>query len=660
MLPDADKVIGCPHCHKLLRVASWLSWNTLGCAHWSDGKIEGPHLPDTPVVTRCAHCNDYFWIEDADLLGTCEDPFSEKSVSQQHPRGEWETAPEVRQLDADELVKALNVTKDPERYTYLLKRLWHICNDRYRTGSVKENVELVPKCRAIIEELSDSVSIDTPEGRLIFAETLRQLGQFSEAAKWAIRLIEDLAAQDAVGLSTEEAEELKEHAEQTAYHANKHRNRVFPVHTGSDEISRLKRFARQGDDEAQFLLGCRYRTGYGVPKDRGKALKLFVLAADQGNAWAATNAGILLTEGDPGEPDLKKSITYFEKAIALGDPLGLYYMAEYYRQGVGIEKNISRSIELYRQAAMLGYDPAKYQLGASLITPNAAPEELAEGIRWIQEAANNDHFQAANLLGYCLQNGIGVPQDYKAGFERFMNCATAGSATGMYNVGYAYRQGWGVEKDHRLARQWFEKAAHAGEVAAQYYMGIMCRDGFGGPRDFEESARWFRLASEEGDIYSMNCLGAMYALGKGVEQDYGTSFDLYSQAAEGGYAVAQYNLGNYYYLGQGVDRDLDLALHWLRRAESNGHHEARNRISSVLESIRLLGERKELAYLKQRADDGESDAQYNLARMCLDGTGMEEDLDAAKRWLRLAAEQGHVRAAIDLSKLETDASDMDD
>ena len=38
---------------------------------------------------------------------------------------------------------------------------------------------------------------------------------------------------------------------------------------------------------------------------------------------------------------------------------------------------------------------------------------------------------------------------------------------------------------------------------------------------------------------------------------------------------------------------------------------------------------------------GDADAQYNLARMYLDGAGIEKDARQAARWLRLAAEKGH-------------------
>jgi TPR repeat protein len=41
---------------------------------------------------------------------------------------------------------------------------------------------------------------------------------------------------------------------------------------------------------------------------------------------------------------------------------------------------------------------------------------------------------------------------------------------------------------------------------------------------------------------------------------------------------------------------------------------------------------------------GDPNAQYNLARLYLDGTGVEKDSRLAARWFNLAAEKGHYQA----------------
>ena len=48
--------------------------------------------------------------------------------------------------------------------------------------------------------------------------------------------------------------------------------------------------------------------------------------------------------------------------------------------------------------------------------------------------------------------------------------------------------------------------------------------------------------------------------------------------------------------------------------------------------------------LRARAAAGDMTAQFNLARLHVSGTGVPEDLSAAVKWYRLAAEQGHAGA----------------
>ena len=53
------------------------------------------------------------------------------------------------------------------------------------------------------------------------------------------------------------------------------------------EAVRLYRLAAdQGDAHAQFNLGRCYANGTGVAKDERESVRLYRLAADQGHAWA--------------------------------------------------------------------------------------------------------------------------------------------------------------------------------------------------------------------------------------------------------------------------------------------------------------------------------------------------------------------------------------
>ena len=65
----------------------------------------------------------------------------------------------------------------------------------------------------------------------------------------------------------------------------------------STEIEQLRLAAEQGDASAQYNLGVMYATGRGVPKDDAKAVKWYRLAAEQGYARAQYNLGVMYATG---------------------------------------------------------------------------------------------------------------------------------------------------------------------------------------------------------------------------------------------------------------------------------------------------------------------------------------------------------------------------
>lgn len=55
--------------------------------------------------------------------------------------------------------------------------------------------------------------------------------------------------------------------------------------------------AEQGDASAQNNLGVMYKNGQGVPQDNKEASKWFRFSAEQGNAFAQQNLGLMYFEG---------------------------------------------------------------------------------------------------------------------------------------------------------------------------------------------------------------------------------------------------------------------------------------------------------------------------------------------------------------------------
>jgi uncharacterized protein len=133
-------------------------------------------------------------------------------------------------------------------------------------------------------------------------------------------------------------------------------------------------------------------------------------------------------------------------------------------------------------------------------------------------------------------------------------------------------------------------------------------------------------------------------------------------AAAGGELLAQWKLAKIYANGDDVPRDDIKAYDYFSQIVSNYDEDDPNRrdlaiVSSAFDAIGIYN-LNGIANSKVRPDPqralqmfqfaatnfGDADAQYNLARMHLDGAGVDKDSREGVRWLFLAAGKRHLQA----------------
>ena len=88
--------------------------------------------------------------------------------------------------------------------------------------------------------------------------------------------------------------------------------------TENNEIAELRRTAEQGDAKAQYNLGVMYYNGIGVTQDFSKALEWFHRAAEQGFADAQSDLGYMYSNGKGVIQDFSKALEWFHRAAEQG------------------------------------------------------------------------------------------------------------------------------------------------------------------------------------------------------------------------------------------------------------------------------------------------------------------------------------------------------
>src|SRR6202045_178920 len=163
--------------------------------------------------------------------------------------------------------------------------------------------------------------------------------------------------------------------------------------------------------------------------------------------------------------------------------------------------------------------------------------------------------------------------------------------------------------------------------------------------------------------------GAASSLKKTVPAAPDTSLTSLQYAAEGGHPIAQWKLGRMYADGDGVTQDDLRAFEYFSRI-ANAHAEdspSAPQAAIVANAFVALGryylngipnskikpdpDRAREMFSYAASYFGNADAQYDLARLYLDGVGAPRDPKYAVRWLGLAAQKGQHQAQAMLGQM---------
>ena len=170
--------------------------------------------------------------------------------------------------------------------------------------------------------------------------------------------------------------------------------------------------------------------------------------------------------------------------------------------------------------------------------------------------------------------------------------------------------------------------------------------------------------SSPGKIAVQTFTSVQEALQAGVHDllagDAQSSVEALTYAADGGQPLAQWKLGRMYARGEGVPRDDVKAYNYFERLVESYNEDDPDRpdipaISNAFVSVGVYclngipnseikadPERALEMFQYAATNFGDSDAQYNLARMYMDGAaGLARNNMRAARWLALAADKGH-------------------
>ena len=142
--------------------------------------------------------------------------------------------------------------------------------------------------------------------------------------------------------------------------------------------------AEQGDARAEFNLGLMSGIGEGgSPQDLPEAAKWFQIAADQGHAEAQYNLGLAYHNGTGVPRDYGQAVRWYRLAANQGYAMAQFNLGLMYAKGEGVPPDLVVAHVWFHLSAAGGIagGQANRDMVASLITP----EQIAEAERWAQQ-----------------------------------------------------------------------------------------------------------------------------------------------------------------------------------------------------------------------------------------------------------------------------------
>ena len=261
---------------------------------------------------------------------------------------------------------------------------------------------------------------------------------------------------DAGGLSGQNA-----HEEGKAYYLDLQVIRVSP-----EEVRQLRRSAEQGNALAQNNLGVMYAEGQGVSRDAAEAVRWFRQSAERGNSAGESNLGEMYRNGRGVGRDDAEAVRWLRRSAEQGDAAGAANLGGMYEEGRGVSQDYGEALKWLKKAAEQGIAFGQSSLGSMYAEGRGVPRDDAEAAKWLGKAA-----------------------------KWYLKSAEEGNPSSQLSLGSMYAQGEGFTQDYAEAAKWFRKAADLGNSDAQSALGMMYETGNGVSRDDAEAVRWYRKSA---------------------------------------------------------------------------------------------------------------------------------------------------------------------
>ena len=266
----------------------------------------------------------------------------------------------------------------------------------------------------------------------------------------------------------------------------------------------------------------------------------------------------------------------YKEACDGGDAEGCWHLGNIYEEGDGESRDYGRAQESYRLACAGGYAQGCRDLARYFIDKD--PSQVVD---LYKQACDGGDATACNALGVMYGDGNGVVENSSRAADLYKQACDGGEPWGCRNLGLRYEMGEGVPLDRVRAAEFYGRACEGGLAPACNSLGRLYFNGYGVSRNLGRAAELFRRGCDGGEAWGCYNLGDSFENGEGVPQDLSRATDFYHKACSGDNMSGCTRLARNYYFGLGIRQDLSAAESLLEKACGSDHEDACEKLGSL-------------------------------------------------------------------------------
>lgn len=156
--------------------------------------------------------------------------------------------------------------------------------------------------------------------------------------------------------------------------------------------------ADQGEAKAQYNLGLMYFNGDGVKQDYNEAIRYYTLSSDQGFSEAQYALAVIYFTGRFAKPDYEESFRLYRLAAEQGHLKSQLNLGTLYLKGEVVEQNYDEALKWLNMAAEKGYGEAQFMLANMYLHGDGVPEDISHAYMWVALSLEDKKHQTASKL----------------------------------------------------------------------------------------------------------------------------------------------------------------------------------------------------------------------------------------------------------------------